>query len=83
MATQSGRDAIIAEAPRSFPRPGPPAAGAVLAYQAEPARQFLTQAPWPAIFLGAAMFFAAPSFNPVGDGLRDALDPRRGWGARR
>ena len=45
MATQSGRDAIIAEAPRSFPRPGPPAAGAVLAYQAEPARQFLTQAP--------------------------------------
>ena len=41
------------------------------------AQQFLTQAPWLAIFPGAAIFFAVLSFNLVGDGLRDALDPRR------
>jgi peptide/nickel transport system permease protein len=37
----------------------------------------LTQAPWLAIFPGVAIFLAVLSFNLVGDGLRDALDPRR------
>jgi peptide/nickel transport system permease protein len=33
-------------------------------------------APWTAIFPGLAIFLAVMSINFVGDGLRDALDPR-------
>jgi peptide/nickel transport system permease protein len=40
------------------------------------AQRFLSQAPWLAIFPGVAIFLAVLSFNLVGDGLRDALDPR-------
>ena len=40
------------------------------------AQRFLTQAPWLAVFPGAAIFLAVFSFNLIGDGLRDALDPR-------
>ena len=38
--------------------------------------QRLSQAPWLAVFPGLAIFLAVLSFNLVGDGLRDALDPR-------
>ena len=69
--------AIIAEASLSFlglgQQPPAPSWGSML----NSAQQFLTQAPWLAIFPGAAIFFAVLSFNLVGDGLRDALDPRR------
>jgi ABC-type dipeptide/oligopeptide/nickel transport system permease subunit len=53
----------------------PPTAdwGAMLA-QAE---SYLNQAPWLGVFPGIAIFIAALSFNLVGDGVRDALDPRR------
>lgn len=68
--------AIIAEASLSFLGLGqqPPAAswGSML----NAAQRFLTQAPWLAIFPGLAIFLAVLSFNLVGDGLRDALDPR-------
>ncbi len=40
------------------------------------AQQYLTTAPWLAIFPGLAITLAVTSFNFVGDGLRDALDPR-------
>ena len=40
------------------------------------AQQYLTSAPWLAIFPGLAITAAVTSFNFVGDGLRDALDPR-------
>ena len=40
------------------------------------AQRFLEQAPWLAIFPGAAIFLCVSAFNLVGDGLRDALDPR-------
>lgn len=33
-------------------------------------------APWLSIAPGAAIFLTTLSFNFVGDGLRDALDPR-------
>jgi peptide/nickel transport system permease protein len=33
-------------------------------------------APWTAIFPGVFIFFAVIAINYVGDGLRDALDPR-------
>jgi peptide/nickel transport system permease protein len=40
------------------------------------ARSYLFHAPHVATFPGIAIFFAVISFNLVGDGLRDALDPR-------
>jgi len=40
------------------------------------AQRFLVQAPWMAIFPGLAIFLTVLSFNLLGDGLRDALDPR-------
>jgi peptide/nickel transport system permease protein len=40
------------------------------------AQQYLTSAPWLAIMPGAAITLAVASFNFIGDGLRDALDPR-------
>jgi peptide/nickel transport system permease protein len=39
-------------------------------------RAYLFNAPHVATFPGIAIFFAVLSFNLVGDGLRDALDPR-------
>jgi peptide/nickel transport system permease protein len=46
-------------------------------------RDHLTDAWWVATFPGLAIVFAVLAFNLVGDGLRDALDPRQGKGRRR
>lgn len=40
------------------------------------AQQYLERAPWLALFPGIAITLAVTSFNFIGDGLRDALDPR-------
>jgi peptide/nickel transport system permease protein len=40
------------------------------------AQEYLTSAPWLALFPGAIITIAVTGFNFVGDGLRDALDPR-------
>jgi peptide/nickel transport system permease protein len=40
------------------------------------AQQYLDTAPWLAIVPGIAITLAVTSFNFIGDGLRDALDPR-------
>ena len=40
------------------------------------AQRFLINAPWMAVWPGLAIFLTVLSFNLVGDGLRDALDPR-------
>jgi peptide/nickel transport system permease protein len=40
------------------------------------AKNFLSQAPWMAWWPGAAIFVVVLSFNLLGDGLRDALDPK-------
>jgi ABC-type dipeptide/oligopeptide/nickel transport system permease subunit len=37
---------------------------------------YLQQAPWAAIFPGTAIALVVLGFNLLGDGLRDALDPR-------
>ena len=75
-ATLAIAAAIIAEAALSFLRLGqqPPAPswGSML----NAAQRFLTSAPWMAIWPGLAIFLVVLSFNLVGDGLRDALDPR-------
>src|SRR5476649_1679358 len=68
--------AIIAEASLSFlglgQQPPDPSWGSML----NAAQRFLSQAPWLAVFPGLAIFLCVLSFNLVGDGLRDALDPR-------
>ena len=76
-ATLAIATAIIAEASLSFlglgQQPPEPSWGSML----NSAQRFLSQAPWLAVFPGAAIFLAVLAFNLVGDGLRDALDPRR------
>jgi peptide/nickel transport system permease protein len=39
------------------------------------AQVYLSQAPWLGVFPGAAIFLTTLSFNLLGDGVRDALDP--------
>ena len=75
-ATLSIATAIIAEAALSFlglgQQPPDPSWGSML----NSAQRFLTNAPWMAIWPGLAIFLSVLSFNLIGDGLRDALDPR-------
>ena len=39
-------------------------------------RELIVRAPWVLAFPGGAIFFTVLAFNLVGDGLRDALDPK-------
>ena len=75
-STLSIAAAIIAEASLSFlglgQQPPAPSWGSML----NVAQSFLTNAPWMAIWPGLAIFLTVISFNLLGDGLRDALDPR-------
>jgi peptide/nickel transport system permease protein len=68
--------AILSEAALSFlglgVQPPAPSWGRML-YDA---RGFVAQAWWMGLFPGLAIFLTVLSFNVVGDGLRDALDPR-------
>jgi peptide/nickel transport system permease protein len=75
-ATLNVAHAILAESYISFLgygiQPPTPSWGNML----DNAQSYLTTAPWLAIIPGAAITLAVTSFNFVGDGLRDALDPR-------
>ena len=75
-ATLAIAAAIIAEASLSFlglgQQPPAPSWGSML----NTAKNFLDQAPWMAMWPGAAIFSVVLAFNLFGDGLRDALDPR-------
>ena len=75
-ATLTIATAIIAEASLSFlgvgQQPPAPSWGAML----NVAKNFLEQAPWMALYPGIAIFLVVLGFNLLGDGLRDALDPR-------
>ncbi len=42
----------------------------------------MDKAPWMAIFPGLSIFLAVVSINFIGDGLRDAFDPRHVLGRR-
>ncbi len=76
-ATLAIAAAIIAEASLSFlglgQQPPAPSWGSML----NTAKNFLAQAPWMAWWPGLAIFIVVLSFNLLGDGLRDALDPRQ------
>jgi peptide/nickel transport system permease protein len=75
-ATLTIATAIIAEASLSFlglgQQPPAPSWGSML----NSAQRFLNNAPWMAVWPGLAIFLTVLSFNLLGDGLRDALDPR-------
>ncbi|WP_043239519.1 ABC transporter permease [Bosea sp. LC85] len=68
--------AILAEAALSFvgagPPPPAPSFGAIIAQ----GRDFMREAPWITIFPGLAIVLSVLGLNLLGDGLRDALDPR-------
>ena len=68
--------AIIAEASLSFlglgQQPPAPSWGSML----NAAQRYLSQAPWIALYPGLMIFTVVMALNVVGDGLRDALDPR-------
>jgi peptide/nickel transport system permease protein len=75
-ATLGLAEAIIEAAALSFlglgATPPTPEWGAMLSE----GRSYLRLAPWVTIFPGLAIFLIVVSFNLLGDGLRDALDPR-------
>ncbi|MEM6636707.1 MAG: ABC transporter permease [Pseudomonadota bacterium] len=75
-ATLTIATAIIAEASLSFlglgQQPPAPSWGSMLNI----AKNFLEQAPWMALYPGIGIFLVVLGFNLLGDGLRDALDPR-------
>ncbi|WP_028982974.1 ABC transporter permease [Sporolactobacillus terrae] len=72
--------AILSEAALSFlglgVSPDTPSWGIMLSS----AKDWMELAWWTAVFPGIAITLAVFSFNSVGDGLRDALDPRTGTG---
>ena len=75
-STLSIAAAIIAEASLSFlglgQQPPAPSWGSML----NVAKNYIDNAPWMAIWPGLSIFLVVMSFNLLGDGLRDALDPR-------
>ncbi len=76
-ATLAIASAVIAEASLSFlglgQQPPAPSWGSML----NTAKNYIDNAPWMAIWPGLSIFLLVLSFNLLGDGLRDALDPRQ------
>ena len=77
-ATLAIAGAVIAEASLSFlglgQQPPAPSWGSML----NTAKNYVDNAPWMAVWPGLAIFLLVLAFNLLGDGLRDALDPRQG-----
>jgi peptide/nickel transport system permease protein len=75
-ATLTIASAITSEASLSFlglgEQPPAPSWGSML----NEAQRTLSVAPWIAVWPGMMIFLTVLSFNLLGDGLRDALDPR-------
>ncbi len=75
-ATLTIAGAIIAESSLSFlglgVQPPTPSWGGML----NVAKNFMNQAPWMAVYPGISIFVTVLAFNLLGDGLRDAFDPR-------
>jgi peptide/nickel transport system permease protein len=75
-ATLALAAAVIAEASLSFlglgQQPPAPSWGSML----NTAKNYVDHAPWMAVWPGLSIFLLVLSFNLLGDGLRDALDPR-------
>jgi ABC-type dipeptide/oligopeptide/nickel transport system permease subunit len=67
---------IIGEATLSFLGIGVQPPTASWGIMLSSAQGYISQAPWYALFPGVAIAITALSFNLLGDGLRDILDPR-------
>jgi peptide/nickel transport system permease protein len=68
--------AIIGEAVLSFLGLGVQSPSTSWGVMLSDAKDFLTTAPRLSVYPGLAIFFCSLSFNLLGDGLRDILDPR-------
>lgn len=68
--------AILAEAALSFLGLGSQPPTASLGLMLSESRYFMEIAPWTAIFPGLTIMLCVLGLNLLGDGLRDALDPR-------
>ncbi|MCB9687132.1 MAG: ABC transporter permease [Alphaproteobacteria bacterium] len=67
---------MLAEASLSFLGLGVPPPIATWGVMVDDGRSPLRSAPWISIFPGMAIMIAVLSFNLLGDGLRDAMDPK-------
>jgi peptide/nickel transport system permease protein len=76
-ATLGVAGAIIAESTLSFLGLGIQKPTSTWGNMLTDATTDMASAPWVAVFPGLAIFLAVVSINFIGDGLRDALDPRR------
>jgi peptide/nickel transport system permease protein len=68
--------AILAEAALSFLGLGTPPPAPSWGRMLSEGREFIRDAPWMGLFPGLAIVITVMGFNFLGDGLRDALDPR-------
>ena len=68
--------AILAEAVLSFIGVGPPPPLPTFGNIIADGRDFVQEAPWVSLFPGLAIAVCVLGLNLIGDGLRDALDPR-------
>lgn len=75
-ATLGFASAIVIDAGLSFLGAGTPPPAPDWGTMLNEARQFMVSAPHVAVFPGLAISLAVLGFNLLGDGLRDALDPR-------
>jgi peptide/nickel transport system permease protein len=75
-ATLAVGQAIITESTLSFLGLGFPPDVPTWGRMLYDARNFLESAPHMALFPGLAIFLTVLSINYIGDGLRDALDPK-------
>jgi peptide/nickel transport system permease protein len=68
--------AILAEAVLSFIGVGPPPPLATFGNIIADGRDYIQEAPWICLYPGLAIAITVLGLNLIGDGLRDALDPR-------
>lgn len=80
-ATLGIGNTILVEASLSFLGLGVPPPSPSWGLMVSAGKDVMLDAPWVALFPGLAIVLTVMSFNLVGDGLRDALDPRSGPGS--
>jgi ABC-type dipeptide/oligopeptide/nickel transport system permease subunit len=76
LATLRLGSAVLVVAGLSFLGLGPPPPTPAWGLMVNDGLTVLREAPWVSLFPGFAIMVLVLSFNLLGDGLRDALDPR-------
>jgi peptide/nickel transport system permease protein len=75
-ATLTTAIAVLAEASLAFLGLGQPPPDPSWGSMLDGARQFLTDAPWMAVWPGLAIVIVVIGFNMLGDALNDVLNPQ-------